>query len=85
MNKKEIDNKKLFQSYDLALVAYLLYQGSELEKIERHSPNKALFVIRRKDGLEKEISKFWNLNTKVDAQTYFNHLKCLKNQIFSSK
>lgn len=78
------DTKNYFYCNDLALTAYLLCQNFELVGLDKAMKNKVLFILKRKDGLDAEIKKYWDFKSSVDAQTYFNQIKRIKNQIFSS-
>lgn len=80
------DDSNYFYSYDLGLCAYLNCIGFRLHSLDKSSGTKVLFIIKRDDrDMEEYVQAFWNSeNAAVDAQTYFNALKRLKNQIHSS-
>lgn len=78
---EELNN--LYYSFDLGLVAYLLCLDFELLDLDRFMGKKARFVLRRKEGIDDEAKKYWDCKTSIDAQTYFNQLKRLKNQLYS--
>lgn len=78
------DTDHYFYSHDIALVAYLLCQNLELVGLDKAVRSKVLFILKKKNGIDAEVKKFWDFKTLVDAQTYFNQIKRLKNQIFSS-
>jgi len=79
------DTKNYFYSHDIGLVGYLLCQKDfELVGLDKAIKNKILFILKKSDGIEVEIKKYWDFKSSVDAQTYFNQIKRLKNQIFSS-
>lgn len=78
------DTKNYFYSHDIGLVAYLLCQSFELVGLDKALRNKVLFILKRGDGIDVEVKKYWDFKSSVDAQTYFNQIKRLKNQIFSS-
>lgn len=77
------DTKRYFYSHDIGLVAYLLCQKFELVGLDKAVRNKVLFILKRDNGIDKEIKKYWDFKSSVDAQTYFNQIKRLKNQIYS--
>lgn len=79
------DTKNYYYSYDIGLVAYLLCQNYELVGLDKVVSNKVLFILKRGDGIDAEIKKYWGFKSSVDAQSYFNQIKRLKNQIFSSE
>jgi len=73
-----------FDTYDIALAAYLICAGYELSGMDRSNRSKVLFHIKRGEGIDAAVKAFWDSRTSVDAQSYFNHIKRLKNQIHSS-
>ena len=79
------DSKNYFYSYDISLVAFLLCQNFELVGLDKAVRNKVLFIVKKSKGIDEAIKDFWDFKTSVDAQTYFNQIKRLKNQIFSSE
>jgi hypothetical protein len=72
-----------FTTYDLGLSAALVAVGFALDQLDNADPRKVKFVFRRKSGLDAVIQNFWGNSCQVDAQTYFNALKMLKNRIYS--
>lgn len=85
MTKNQTDNSaNYFSSHDIGLVAYLLCQNFELVNLDKTIRNKVLFILKRNKDMDEEIKKYWDFRSSVDAQTFFNQIKRLKNQIFSS-
>ncbi len=78
------DTKNYFYSHDIGLMAYLLCQSFELVGLDKAVRNKVLFILKRNGEIDAEVKKYWGFKSAVDAQTYFNQIKRLKNQIFSS-
>lgn len=66
-------------------MAYLLCQNFELAGLDKALRNKVLFIIKKRNGINAEIKKYWDSQSSVDAQSFFNQIKRLKNQIFSSR
>jgi len=86
MTEKQLNNTKAyFHSYDIGLVAYLLCQNFELVDLDKKIRNKILFILKKNSEIDAEIKKYWNFKSSVDAQSYFNQIKRLKNQIYSSE
>ena len=79
------DTERFFYSHDIGLVAYLLCQKVELAGLDKEIKSKVLFILKRDSGLDEEIKRYWDFKSSVDAQTYFNQVKRLKNQIWSSE
>lgn len=78
------DTENFFYSHDIGLVACLLCRKFELVGLDKAMASKVLFILKKKKGIDEEITKYWNFKSPVDAQSYFNQIKRLKNQIFSS-
>ncbi|MFH0968986.1 MAG: DUF5659 domain-containing protein [Patescibacteria group bacterium] len=78
------ETSEYFQSHDIGLVGFLLCQSFELLSLDKALKNKVLFILKRSNGLDEAINNYWSFNSSVDAQTYFNQIKRLKNQIYSS-
>lgn len=78
------DSDHFFSSHDIGLVAFLLSKKFELASLDKTFKNKVLFNLKKDDDIDEAINDYWNFKSSVDAQTYFNQLKRLKNQIFSS-
>lgn len=78
------DNEKFFYSHDIGLVACLLCQKFELVGLDKAISRKVLFIIKKNKDINVAIKNYWDFKSSVDAQSYFNQIKRLKNQIFSS-
>ena len=78
------NTKNNFYSHDIGLLAYLLCQNFELVGLDKAVRNKVLFILKRGNGIDPEVKKYWDFKSSVDAQSYFNQIKRLKNQIYSS-
>lgn len=78
------DTERYFYSHDIGLCGYLLCQDFELVGLDKAVKNKVLFILKKSGGIDMEIKKYWDFKSSVDAQSYFNQIKRLKNQIFSS-
>lgn len=78
------DTENNFYSHDIGLVAYLLCLNFELVGLDKAVRNKVLFILKKGRDMDAEIKKYWDFKSAVDAQSYFNQIKRLKNQIFSS-
>ena len=79
------DTERYFYSHDIGLCGYLLCQNYELVGLDKAVKNKVLFILKKSDDIDAEIKKYWDFKSSVDAQSYFNQIKRLKNQIFSSE
>lgn len=77
------ESNNLYYSFDLGLVSYLLCLNFELVDLDRSMGKKVRFILRQKKNIDNEVKKYWDCKTSIDAQTYFNQIKRLKNQIYS--
>lgn len=92
-NKKSPANKEwhiplddpsvVFTTYDLGVSTALLCAGFELLSVEKSNPRKALFVFRKETGIEEITDKYFSDRLEVKARSYFDHLKALKNKLYS--
>lgn len=91
MNNKELeyaplgDNDKFFTTHDLGVSAALIVQGYELVSLDKGVPSKVKFIFRGKKGISQCMQDFWDNKLQGNLQDYFNALKRLKNQIYSSE
>ena len=72
-----------FTTYDLGLAAAIIANGYPIDHIDKSHHRKAQFVFKRTYGVEKLVQNFWAMKLHVDAHTYFNSLKHLKNRLYS--
>jgi len=84
INRIPLDDKKqFFYSYDLGCCAALLTSGYNELSIDWQGGNRALFIIRRADGINKSIDDYWADKLEVNARSYFDNLKMIKNRLRS--
>lgn len=77
------DPTLLFTTYDLGVSTALLCVGFELVSIDKQNPRKALFVFKKEDGIEDFADQYFSDKLEVKARSYFDHLKALKNKLYS--
>lgn len=70
--------------YDLSLATVLLTLGYKLLKLEKDTPKKVIFVFESEEGIEQDITDYWNNKIKLPAQELLNNQKMLKVRIFSN-
>ena len=81
--KEILNEKNLIRLSDIALCSALCACGYNIEKIQKQSSGKAIFLIRKDEKLDDLIKKFFNHKLKVDALSYFNFLKEIKTRIYT--
>ena len=75
---KDHDKKEIS---DLSLIAYLQIRGHKWVS-HRTEPRRVIFVFRRTEKLETDIMKFLDRSAKVDALSFSEALRGLKNLCF---
>jgi hypothetical protein len=73
-----------FTTYDLGASAALVALGFSLLEIRKQLTSKSLFVFENSKDLIDVAQNYWRRNLVVDALTYFNSIKALKNQLYSN-
>lgn len=78
-----IDPSSLFSTYDLGVSAALLCAGFELLSVDKENPRKALFIFKKEADIENVANRYFSDKIKVKARSFFDHLKALKNTLYS--
>lgn len=78
-----IDDGQCFSMYDLGCAAALSTKNFKLKQINKTNARKSLFMFEYSDEVVDTAQKYWSKELPVDAQTYFNAIKNLKNQIYT--
>lgn len=74
---------EVFTNYDLGVSAALLCAGFELLSVDKDNPRKALFVFRKQAGIEDIANRYFADRLEFKARSFFDHLKALKNKLYS--
>ena len=77
---KQLDEYKTF---DLSCAAALISAGFELVSLNKENPRKVQFIFHQEDGIDKIIDDYWTDKLQVNARTFFDNIKMLKNYIYS--
>lgn len=77
-------NDSHFLSYDIGLAAALVTLHFELLSLNRNNPRKIGFIFLRTLELEQATQEYFAGRLLVDARSFFENIKMLKNRIFSS-
>ena len=78
------DPSVVFTTYDLGVSTALLCAGFELLSVDKNdNPRKALFIFKKSDGIEDVADRYFLDRLEVKARSYFDHLKALKNKLYS--
>lgn len=77
------DSYVVFTTYDLGVSTALLCTGFELLSVDKMNPRKALFVFKKEEDIEDIVDQYFSDRLEVKARSYFDHLKALKNMLYS--
>ena len=78
------DPSLVFSTYDLGVSTALLCAGFELLKVDKGADaRKSLFVFKKEDGIEGVADQYFSDRLEVKARSFFDHLKALKNKLYS--
>ena len=77
------DPTLIFTTYDLGVSTALLCAGFELLGLNKENPRKALFIFRKDKGIEDAADQYFSDRLDVKARSFFDHLKALKNKLYS--
>ena len=81
MNK---DTLGLYSTSDLALASVIsLYHP--LWAVDKTNPQKAEFIFKREEGIDKLIESFWRKELQVEPLTYFNQIKIIKSRLYENE
>lgn len=73
----------VFSTFDLGVSTALLCAGFQLLSVDKENPKKALFIFQKSDGIEDIANRYFSDRLEVKARSFFDHLKALKNQLYS--
>ncbi len=73
-----------FLNYDIGLSSALTTLHYELLTLNRDNPRKIGFVFSRTPELEQTAQEYFAGRLMLDARSFFENIKMLKNRIYSS-
>jgi len=73
-----------FLNYDIGLSSALTTLHFELLSLNRDNPRKIGFVFLRSPELEEAAQEYFAGRLMLDARSFFENTKMLKNRIYSS-
>jgi len=75
--------EEYFFTYDLGCAASLVSSGYELLSLDRQNPKKILFIFKRTGDTDKVVDDYYSDRLRVNARTFFDNIRMLKNRIYS--
>jgi len=83
MDKIDKQNQT-FETTNLSLCAALCCKGYEIDEILKDDGGKATFILTLTEDLEDLVWSFWNKQLSVDALTFYNIIRGIKNRIIQA-
>jgi len=78
------DASVVWTTYDLGVSTALLCAGYQILSIDKNdNPRKKLFIFKKESGIEGVADRYFSDKLEVRARSYFDHLKALKNKLYS--
>jgi len=85
LNPMEMKMKKdVYSTKDLAEATLLYVKQLKLLSLERQD-NHFQFIFQDKEKAEKLSAKFWQKDVKIDAKTYSEGMRYLKDRLFAGR
>ena len=75
----------MFETPDLGLAATLQCFGHNCCELNKEIPGRTAFKFEETPDLSTVENHYWQGKLKVEPQAYYNHLKGLKNRLYSEK
>ena len=75
---------QLFTTFDISLAAALISKGFHLLDLDKTNPRKVQFLFKDSNNLQQVIDDYWSDSLQVNARTYFDDVKLLKNRIYTN-
>jgi len=83
MTKTLQSNSNTFSTYDLGCAAALISAGFNLQSLDAGNPRKVLFIFGSQAGIDATVQSYFSDSLQVNARTFFDNTKMLKNRIYS--
>ena len=79
------DNENYYYTTDLGCASAIIVAGIKLESLDKEiKPYVFIFKRDEENKVEKIAKSYFDYEFGIDAQTYFNSIKNLKNRIHST-
>jgi len=82
-NTPQGDYINFYSTFDLGCSAALICAGFELISLDKTNPRKVQFIFRREPRIDNAVNNYWDDRLKVNARSFFDNIKMLKNRIYS--
>jgi hypothetical protein len=82
--KKILRENDYFKTTDIALCSALCCYGYQVEALDKQNPSKAVFLIKRDEGLDNLQQLYFTHQLKVDPSVFFAFLKEIKTRLYNT-
>lgn len=82
MKKKLPSEHSQYYTHDLGCAAALVSVGFMLVELDKENPHKVGFIFRGDEKLNKATEDYFSDRLIVNARTFFDNLRMLKNRIY---
>jgi hypothetical protein len=79
---KLLSEQSQYYTHDLGCAAALVSAGFALVALDKENPRKVGFIFRAKAGINGAVDGYFSDKLKVNARTFFDNLRMLKNRIY---
>jgi len=80
---EQTDPNNSFYTFDLGLASVLVALQHKIIYIDKTERKKVKFIFQNSEELCKATKEYWNNELKINARTFFDSQKMLKNRIYS--
>jgi hypothetical protein len=77
------DPSVVFTTFDIGVSTALLCAGFKLLSVDKENPRKSMFIFEKTDTIGEVANQYFSDQLEVKARSYFDHLKALKNKLYS--
>ena len=77
-------NTGYFRTFDLGVCAALVSSGFQLASLDRSNPKKCEFLFENRLDIGTIAEDYWADKLKINARTFFDNVRAIKNRLYSS-
>lgn len=78
-------NNNLYSTSDLSLCTTLSLLQCPIERIDRTTPRKSIFVFKRTKKLNELVDAYYRDELRISPQAYFNQLRVIKARLYANE
>lgn len=82
--KDILNTDDYYQTTDISVVTALHYLSYKIESVDKTNPSKSIFWIKKKNGIDEDIRKFWNKELLIEPQLFSSCMREVKNRLYNT-